>query len=67
MNKQVSTGVGLVPALGLLFIGLKLTGAINWSWWWVLVPFWGMPALMVVVFLIYVFACIATKDKIKWW
>ena len=27
-------------ALGLLFIGLKLAGFINWSWIWVLSPFW---------------------------
>ena len=26
--------------LTILFIGLKLTGYINWSWWWVLSPLW---------------------------
>jgi hypothetical protein len=26
--------------LTLLFIGLKLTGQITWSWIWVLSPFW---------------------------
>lgn len=25
---------------GLVFITLKLTGFIDWSWWWVLAPFW---------------------------
>ena len=46
------------PILGLLgvmfiglkltgyFIGLKLTGYIDWSWWWVLAPFWGGFALV---------------------
>lgn len=24
----------------LLFVALKLTGYIAWSWWWVLAPFW---------------------------
>jgi len=24
----------------LLFIGLKLSGFINWSWWWVMSPLW---------------------------
>jgi hypothetical protein len=23
-----------------LFIALKLTGHINWSWWWVMSPLW---------------------------
>lgn len=26
--------------LTVLFIGLKLTGHIDWSWWWVLAPLW---------------------------
>jgi len=29
-----------IPLLTLLFIGLKLTGYIAWSWWWVLSPYW---------------------------
>lgn len=31
-------GVGFLGLLQLLFIGLKLTDAIDWSWWWVLSP-----------------------------
>jgi hypothetical protein len=30
----------LVPLLTVLFVGLKLTGYIAWSWWWVLSPLW---------------------------
>jgi len=26
--------------LTLLFVALKLTGHIDWSWWWVLSPVW---------------------------
>jgi hypothetical protein len=26
--------------LGVLFVGLKLTGHITWPWVWVLAPFW---------------------------
>lgn len=32
--------------LTVLFIGLKLTGHIDWSWWWVLAPIW-MPIALV--------------------
>lgn len=32
--------------LGVLFVGLKLGHVIAWSWWWVLVPFWGVPAII---------------------
>jgi len=30
--------LGFPQALTLLFIGLRLTGHIDWSWWWVLSP-----------------------------
>lgn len=36
----MKSGNWFIPALGLLFIGLKLTDYIDWSWWWVLAPFW---------------------------
>ena len=38
-NKEVKTvGLGFADALTLLFIALKLTGHITWSWIWVLSP-----------------------------
>ena len=35
-----SNGIGFVGLLTILFIYLKLTGQINWSWWWVWSPVW---------------------------
>jgi len=32
--------ISFLQALGLLFIGLKMTGYIDWQWWWVLSPLW---------------------------
>jgi hypothetical protein len=34
------------PALTLVFIILKLTQQIDWSWWWVLSPLWIPLALV---------------------
>lgn len=31
---------GPVGLLTLLFVALKLTNYIDWSWWWVLSPLW---------------------------
>lgn len=45
---QSSGGIGCFTALGLIFVTLKLTDNIDWSWWWVLAPFWA-PAVLVVV------------------
>lgn len=35
--------------LALIFITLKLTGYIAWSWWWVLAPLWAGLAFVLVV------------------
>lgn len=35
-----SGGIGFCGLLTVLFVGLKLTGHIAWSWWWVISPIW---------------------------
>lgn len=40
--------IGFGGLLALIFITLKLTDYIDWSWWWVLAPIW-VPVLIVVV------------------
>lgn len=52
-------GVGFLGLLTILFIGLKLTGYINWSWLWVLSPIW------IVLSVIAVLACIS--GLISWY
>ncbi len=39
-SSSSSSGIGFVGLLTILFIGLKLTSYIMWSWWWVLSPLW---------------------------
>lgn len=53
-DKSTSTrgGVGFGGLLTILFIALKLTGHINWSWWWVLSPLWIIAAIVLIVFVI---------------
>lgn len=36
-----------VGLLGVAFVIMKLMGYITWSWWWVTLPFWGGPALII--------------------
>lgn len=48
-------GISFFSLLTIVFITLKLTGVIAWSWWWVMAPLW----LPVAIFLsITVFAVI---------
>lgn len=46
-DRSSSSGIGVTGLLGVLFVGLKLTHFIDWSWWWVLAPFWVWPAAFV--------------------
>lgn len=39
--------VGVVEALQLLFLGLKLSGHISWSWWLVFAPMLSKVAIVV--------------------
>jgi hypothetical protein len=40
----------LLSLLTILFVGLKLTGFIDWSWWFVVMPALAHAALVVSVF-----------------
>ena len=56
-NIEVTMKMGICSVLGLIFVTLKLTGVIAWSWLWVLLPFWG-PAVLVVI-LVFLAAAVA--------
>jgi Zn-dependent protease with chaperone function len=45
-NKSSNTGLSLTSVLFIVFLVLKLTNNIDWSWWWVTSPFW-IPILLV--------------------
>ena len=58
---EVTTGgLSLTTILFLIFLVLKLTGNIAWSWWWVTAPLWGPFALVIglVILAIIIFAII---------
>ena len=57
-----STGIGFFGLLGLLFIGLKLGGVINWSWWWVLLPLYG-GIVLVILFVFCFFLCAFISER----
>ena len=40
-------GVGFTGLLTILFVTLKLTNNIAWSWWWVLSPVWISAAIII--------------------
>ena len=66
MSKQTNTGISVYTTLFLIFLILKLTGNITWSWWWVTSPLW-IPVLLVISIMIVIFifglVYIATTGK----
>ena len=69
MNSKNTGGVGFLRLLTLLFIGLKLTGYIAWSWIWVLSPLWIPFSIALLIFsvagLLVALNEITTDKKIK--
>jgi hypothetical protein len=51
-SSSSSGGIGFTGLLTIVFIVLKLTHTIGWSWWWVLSPAWIGAALVVLVLLV---------------
>jgi len=54
-KKSYGGGMSAGGVLQLIFIVLKLTGVISWSWVWVLAPLWisfGIMALLLLALLI---------------
>ena len=39
-SNNKSNGVGVLGLMFIVFLTLKLTGHIGWSWWWVTAPLW---------------------------
>lgn len=55
-------GIGFTGLLSIVFIVLKLTKVIAWSWVWVLAPIWISALLSLAVFTI-VLLTLYLKDK----
>jgi hypothetical protein len=48
-SNSSSSGIGVLGLLGVVFVTLKLLGKIDWSWWLVTAPFWGVLAILVLI------------------
>lgn len=53
-QQTTSSGIGFCGMLTILFIGLKPTGYIDWSWLWVLSPLWLPITIVLLGFLVFV-------------
>lgn len=51
MKTNKTSGLGFLEVLLIIFIVLKLTKLISWSWFWVLSPIW-IPLGIITILLI---------------
>lgn len=61
-NSTSSGGVGFTGLLTIVFIVLKLTGVIEWSWFWVLSPIW-ISFVIAIVILLIIFIFVVVLDR----
>ena len=62
-NDNSSSGIGMPAILFLIFLVLKLTGYIDWSWWWVTAPMWAGGILFLIVVILVAIAKASDNRK----
>jgi predicted outer membrane repeat protein len=55
-------GIGFTGLLTVLFVALKLTHVIAWSWWWILSPLWISALVILVVLCVALLVAVLTGD-----
>ena len=63
MNKNSSSGIGILGVLLIIFIVLKLFNIINWSWLIVLIPLWISIGIFIVGLLLIITLYLIKKIK----
>ena len=58
-------GIGFVGLLTIVFITLKLTGYIDWSWVWVTSPIWITFLLVLIIFAVILVIELKSERKYK--
>lgn len=61
-NVNVSSGIGFMGILQIVFIVLKLVKVINWSWIWVLSPTW-IPLSITIICLLIVWIIYKIEER----
>jgi len=63
MSKESNStsGISFFTVLFIVFLILKLTHTIDWSWWWVTAPLWGGVAAVILVLVLIVMISVIFK------
>lgn len=61
---QTAALMSLPAVVFLVFLILKLSGVITWSWWWITSPLWIVVGLVLLLSLIYIIALVMSMRKL---
>ena len=50
-TERSNNGIGLCGVLFVVFLVLKLTHVVGWSWWWITAPLW-IPVVITLLVLV---------------
>jgi len=67
--KRTSVKISFNPSLPILlfliFLVLKLTQKIDWSWWWVISPLWIVAGLQLILIALFAMVFVRIKNRLK--
>jgi len=66
MSEETNGGTNITGILLIIFIVLKLTHNIDWSWWWVLSPLW-IPIAGILAVVILTALIVGIMEAFKRW
>lgn len=66
MNTKTSSGISFPTLLFIVFLILKLTNVIDWSWWWVTSPLWISAGLTLLIMGIIVILSLCSYKVRSW-
>ena len=61
----MSGGISLSTILFVVFLVLKLTEVIDWSWWWVTAPLWIPLALFLIICFFIIIGLVIVGNKVS--
>ena len=53
-NRTITLSTPWATILTIIFVILKLTGSIAWSWWWVFSPLWIVLSIVIAIVILIV-------------
>lgn len=65
-SSSSSGGIGFVGLLTIVFVIAKLTGHLDWTWWWVFSPVWIGWGFILAILAVIALIAVVTDTRPRW-